>query len=226
MNAGPAPADPVGPVTIAVLAKAPVAGQVKTRLCPPYTPEQAADLAGAALGDTLAAALETPGAGPPMLVLAGDATACPAPGFELVVQRGDGLDERIANAITDVHRERGGPVLVIGMDTPQLTAELLSRPVALLAAGSASVLGPAADGGYWAIGLQRPDPSLVLGVPMSTAETGRHQIERLRAAGLEVDLLPVLVDVDDAESARAVAEAAPSTSFARLLRSTVPGAAA
>ena len=94
-----------------------------------------------------AAVLATPGTSRPVLVLAGDANDCPTTtGFQVLPQRGDGLDERIAYAITDVHRERGGPVLVIGMDTPQLTAEQLSRPVALLAAGTASVLGPAADG--------------------------------------------------------------------------------
>ncbi|MEJ7725754.1 MAG: TIGR04282 family arsenosugar biosynthesis glycosyltransferase [Actinomycetes bacterium] len=219
--------DPLRPVvTIAVLAKAPVPGQVKTRLCPPYTLEQAAALAAAALEDTLAAVLQTPGAGPPVLVLDGDADTCPTAGFAVRSQRGTGLDERISNAVTDVHRERGGPVLLVGMDTPQLTGTVLAGPVALLAAGTQSVLGPAADGGYWAIGLQRPDPSVVVGVPMSTATTGARQLERLRAAGLSVELLPVLVDVDDAASARAVAEAAPTTRFARLYGRIAPGAAA
>lgn len=219
--------DPVRPVvTIAVLAKAPVPGQVKTRLCPPYTPEQAAALAAASLEDTLAAVLETPGAGPPVLVLDGDSDACPTAGFAVRPQRGTGLDERISNAVTDVHRERGGPVLLVGMDTPQLTGAHLAGPVALLAAGTQSVLGPAADGGYWAIGLQRPDPSVVVGVPMSTATTGARQLERMRAAGLSVELLPVLVDVDDAASARVVAAAAPMTRFARLYGRIAPGAAA
>ena len=219
--------DPVRPVvTIAVLAKAPVPGQVKTRLCPPYTPEQAAALAAASLEDTLAAVLETPGAGPPVLVLDGDSDAFPAAGFAVRPQRGAGLDERISNAVTDVHRERGGPVLLVGMDTPQLTGTVLAGPVAMLAAGTQSVLGPAADGGYWAIGLQRPDPSVVVGVPMSTATTGARQLERMRAAGLSVELLPVLVDVDDAASARVVAAAAPTTRFARLYGRIAPGAAA
>jgi rSAM/selenodomain-associated transferase 1 len=212
-----------GRVTIAILAKAPVAGRVKTRLCPPYTADQAAELAAAALRDTLAVVRRTPSTKPAVLVLAGDSSRFRRSGVEVLAQRGDGLDERIGYAMADVHRERGGPVLLIGMDTPQVTVRALAWAAGRLAAGVDSVLGPAADGGYWAIGLQRPDPSLVLGVPMSTAATGRHQHERLRAAGLHVEVLPMLVDVDDAESAHLVARSAPTTAFARVLAGMAPG---
>ncbi len=77
--------------------------------------------------------------------------------------------------------------------------------------------GPAADGGFWALGLAVPDPALLRGVPMSVPETGRVQRERLLAAGLTVRDLPVLRDVDTAADAAAVAALVPGTRFARAL---------
>ena len=103
-------------VNVLVIAKAPVPGRSKTRLCPPCTPEQAARVAEAALGDTLAAVLATPGIRP---VLALDGAPGPwlPPGFDVVPQRGVGLDERLACAFEDA----GGASFLVGMDTPQLT---------------------------------------------------------------------------------------------------------
>jgi hypothetical protein len=134
-------------------------------------------------------------------------------------QRGDGLDERLAAAFTDAQRHRDLPVLLVGMDTPQVTSELLTRCGAplLRTDGPDAVLGMAADGGWWALGLRRADPAMLHGVPMSTAETGAAQLERLRAAGLTVELLPELVDVDDAASAGEVAKTAPGSQFSRAL---------
>lgn len=218
--------DAVEPVTVVVLAKAPVAGRVKTRLCPPYTLGQAAELAAAALADTLAAVRATLGTQRPVLALEGRPGRIDAVGFDLLPQRGQGLDERIAAAMTDVHLERGGPVLLVGMDTPQLTPGRLARPVGHLAGGGDAVLGPAADGGFWALGLQRPTAAHVLGVAMSTARTGADQLARLRDAGASVAVLAELTDVDDAASARAVAEAAPGTRFAQVLRRLDSGVAA
>lgn len=212
----------VAPVTITVLAKAPVAGRVKTRLCPPFTPTQAARLAAAALEDTLAAVLATAGTAPPVLALDGDPARCPGIAMEIVPQRGDGLAERIGNAVSDAHAARGGPVLVVGMDTPQISPADLSAAAAAFDAGCDAVLGPAADGGFWLLGLRQPDMSLLAGVPMSTARTGAVQLERLRSAGLDVHVLDTLTDVDDAASARSVAARAPHTRFAALLRAIVP----
>jgi len=135
-------------------------------------------------------------------------------GFEVVVQRGDGLDERLAHAFCDV----GGPALVIGMDTPQVTPALLADACARLGApGVDAVLGAAPDGGYWALGLRAPDPALLRGVPMSTAGTCAAQRARLHGHGLRVDELAPLRDVDDIEDARAVARTAPTGRFARAL---------
>jgi len=199
--------------TLMVLAKAPRPGHSKTRLCPPCTPRDAAALARAALADTLDAVLATPAARR-VLVLDGPVGDWLASGIEVVAQRGAGLDERLAHAFADV----GGPALLVGMDTPQVTRDDLAGGLERLAApGVDAVLGPAADGGYWAIGLREAQPRAFLGVPMSTAWTGRAQHARLRRLGLRVALLPALRDVDRIADARAVAALAPAGRFARAL---------
>lgn len=205
-----------GAFAIAVLAKEPVPGRVKTRLCPPYSAAQAADLAAAALTDTLDAVARTRTAARRVLVLDGDATAWRRPGFDLLAQHGAGLDERLANALVDVSELTGLPVLLVGMDTPQLHPSLLERAGAALVATGAA-LGPATDGGFWAIGLRQPRREHVHGVLMSDTDTGRRQLDRLTQHGVAPTILETLTDVDDAATARAVAEMAPQTRFARLL---------
>jgi rSAM/selenodomain-associated transferase 1 len=207
-------------VNLVVIAKAPVPGRSKTRLCPPCTPFEAARLAEAALADTLQAVVSTP-AERRVVVLDGEPGPWLPDGCEVVSQRGGGLDERLANAFADV----GGPALLIGMDTPQVTPALLSESARRLAEADA-VLGPAPDGGFWALGLRRPDASLLLGVPMSVAHTGRRQRARLRAAGLRVRMLPALRDVDRIADARAVAALVPGGRFARALQGVVAERAA
>ncbi|MFJ7157115.1 DUF2064 domain-containing protein [Streptomyces sp. NPDC101118] len=192
-----------------VIAKEPVAGRVKTRLTPPFTPAEAAGLARAALADTLDAVAAAP-ADRRILVLDGSPGDWLPAGFEVVPQRGRGLDERLAAAFADC----AGPALLIGMDTPQVTPELL-RP-ALDFGSHDAWYGPAADGGFWALGLAAPDPALLLGVPMSVPGTGAVQYGRLRAAGLRIGRLPVLRDVDTAPDAHEVSATAPGTRFATL----------
>jgi rSAM/selenodomain-associated transferase 1 len=192
-------------VALIVLAKAPVAGRVKTRLCPPCTPEQAARLAAAALADTLRTLATVPGVSRRVCVLDGVPGPWLPSGFEVLPQRGDGLDERLAAAFADV----GGPSLLVGMDTPQLTPLLLADALARLHRTGA-VLGCAPDGGYWAIGLRRATDALFHGVPMSVATTGAAQLARLREHGLQVDVLPALRDVDTIDDARAVARSCAS----------------
>ncbi len=196
---------------LVVIAKAPVAGRSKTRLCPPCTSEQAAALAQAALEDTLAAVLATP-ARRRVLVLDGAPGPWLPAGFEVVAQRGEGLGERLAAAFEDV----GEAAFLVGMDTPQLTATHLSA--GLEALGTApSVYAPADDGGYWGIGLRTPDPQVFAGVPMSADDTGARQRERLVELGLGIADLPGLLDVDTIADARAVAALAPQTRFAQVL---------
>jgi rSAM/selenodomain-associated transferase 1 len=206
---------------ILMLAKQPVPGRVKTRLCPPCTPGQAAALAEAALRDTLRAAFAAHGAERRVVALAGDPGDWLPAGFDVVPQRGAGLAERLAAAFGDV----GGPALLIGMDTPQVTAALLDRALDRLTMTDA-VFGPALDGGYWAIGLRRPDRRVFEGVPMSVETTGAVQRRRLAELGLRVTGLPVLRDVDTIADARAVAAAAPACRFADELHAIEPSVVA
>jgi rSAM/selenodomain-associated transferase 1 len=219
------PLKPSAAGQILVIAKEPVPGRVKTRLTPPFTPEQAALLATAALHDTLAAAAAVPGV---RRVLALQGTPGPwlPHGFTVLHQRGRGLDERLAAAFTDAYRTHPVPAILVGMDTPQITPALLTQALTALATHDA-VLGPAADGGFWLLGLRRPDPALLLGVPMSRPTTGLAQLHRLHTAALSVALLPTLTDVDTAEDAQAVAEEAPGSHFATALaKQRIPAEAA
>jgi uncharacterized protein len=195
-----------------VIAKAPVAGRVKTRLCPPCTPAEAAELAAAALADTLAAAARARRPARRVLALDGAPGEWIPDGFGVVPQRGDGLAARLAAAFCDV----GGPAFLVGMDTPQLTPALLDAGLAALDRADA-VLGAAPDGGYWGIGLRRPDPAVFRAVPMSEPTTAAVQRARLDELNLRTAVLPPLVDVDTIADARVVATAAPGSRFARAL---------
>ncbi len=204
-----------------VIAKAPIPGSAKTRLCPPCTSEQAAELAEAALSDTLAAIAAT-SCGGRTLVLEGTPGEWLPEGFKVVAQRGAGLAERLAAAFADA----GSAALLVGMDTPQLGPELLADGLERLARpGRDAVLGPAEDGGYWAIGMREPRPEAFLGVPMSTDRTAERQRRRLRRLGMAVEELATLRDVDHWPDAVAVAAAAPASRFARALASLEPALA-
>jgi hypothetical protein len=195
------------------MAKSPRPGRVKTRLCPDVDPVQAAHLAEAALADTLEAVAAT--SARPVLALEGPIGDWLPPGFAVGPQRGRGLDQRIVAALSDA----GTPALVIGSDTPQVTAALLDHALELLDRDDVdTTLGLALDGGWWALGLKKADPSrAVLGVPMSTPWTGAAQLDRLRVLGLRVTLLQVLRDVDLMADAFAVAAEAPGSRFAAAL---------
>jgi glycosyltransferase A (GT-A) superfamily protein (DUF2064 family) len=217
--------------TILVVAKAPVPGQVKTRLCPPLSPVVAADLAAAALLDTLAAAIGVPAV--PTTTTAGvqtrivvaitgdltlaeryDAIRVAMGRCEVIPQRGEGFAARLVAA----HADAGGrgPVLQIGMDTPQLTPMTLAGAIEALQPPEVdAVLGPANDGGWWALGLKSAEVAKVLtGIPMSHPQTYDLTLAALKAAGLEVLALPTLTDVDTYGDALEVAAYAPDTRFA------------
>lgn len=198
-------------VTVAVIAKVPEPGHVKTRLCPPCTPEEAARIAAAALADTVEAVRAT-GCARRVIALDGAATPAITGDLDVIRQRGDGLDERLAALFDDV----GGPTLVLAMDTPQVTPALLESAVTRLRAGDAA-LGLARDGGYWAIGLAHPDPACLVGVPMHDERTGAAQLARLRSRGLTVSLLPTLRDVDTFDDAQLVAREIPGSRFAHAV---------
>lgn len=208
-------------VTGLVVAKAPVPGLAKTRLAATLGNDAAADIAAAALLDTLdavsAADFEIR-----VVALTGDLDnasrrdelKAALASYTVVRQRGDGFAERLLHAHGDA---AGHPVLQIGMDTPQVSAELLNSSAELLTDPGRSVLGMAEDGGWWALGI--PDPALargLLSVPMSTPETGARTREALESLGARITLLPELRDVDHEADLRAVAEQCPSDSRFRV----------
>ena len=204
-----------------VVAKAPVAGRVKTRLGADVGMAVAADLAAAALLDTLVACTEAFGADRCLLALDGD--LCDAVrgeeiewalhGWQVAGQRGLDLGERLANAHADV--PAGEPVLQVGMDTPQVRPQDLHDTADALADADA-VLGPADDGGWWVLGLRTPtDGAALRDVPMSTPTTYADTRRALEALGLGVAATVAMRDVDTRADAETVADAHPHLRFAR-----------
>ena len=213
------PAGPSRPLAaqVVVIAKEPVPGRVKTRLTPPFTPAQAAALAEASLVDTLAAVAATP-VSRRVLALDGTPGRWLPGGFDVIGQRGAGLDERIAWALVDAQDTLAVPLVLIGMDTPQVTPGLLAAAAEPLVSDTAdATFGMAEDGGFRLLGLRKIDPALVLGIPMSRSDTGSRQLARLERAGLRVRRLPELVDVDTVAEAEHVAAATPGSAFAACL---------
>ncbi len=204
---------------VLVVAKAPVIGMVKTRLGVSIGDHAAARIAAAALADTILAAATAAGSGNCHLALAGDlADAVDGQrisdllrGWTVTEQRGADFAERLVNA----HADAGpGDVVQIGMDTPQVTSTMLIRAARPLVDHEIA-LGPADDGGWWA--LARRDPAAVqglIGVPMSTPSTYALSWAALAATGASIATLPSLRDVDTVDDAEAVAGHAPDTEFA------------
>ena len=198
---------------IVVIAKEPLPGRVKTRLCPPYSPVEAASLAAASLADTLATVADAP-ASRRVLALDGRAGPWVPEGFDVIVQRTGGLAARLHGAFEDCFRASDEPVVLIGMDTPQVTVDHLRQVARALESGADAVVGLAPDGGYWLIALRHLHPAAFAGVPMSADDTGTVQVRRLRECGYRVALTEPLRDVDDAVDAMAVAGEIPGSRFA------------
>lgn len=198
--------------TLVLIAKETIPGRVKTRLHPPLSLEEAAELAAACIADTLEAVAAIPAT---RRVLLFDGSLLP-PGsedYDVMTQVEGDLDARLG-AMFD---ECEGPTVLIGMDTPQVTADLLAPMFAEWPHEVDAWFGPATDGGFWTLALARPDGDLLRGVPMSRTDTGRIQLRRLEEAGLRVGMLPALTDVDTIENAREVAALAPNGRFATTL---------
>lgn len=210
-------------MTVAVVAKECLPGRVKTRLTPPLAPAAAAALAQLSLTRTL----ETVRALPVrhrLLVMDGTPTSRDAAQFVVVPQAPGRLDERLA-AICDAVP---GPLLIIGMDTPQASSHHLAglfEDWSAAAPRCGAWLGPASDGGFWALALHRPDGALLRGIPMSTGATGRAQLARLASAGLDIGMLPELRDMDRFSDAVQIAAAIPATDFARAVAAASAGGA-
>jgi uncharacterized protein len=206
---------------VLVVAKAPVAGQAKTRLGARIGHTAAARVASAALADTLRAATEAAGPANCHLSLAGDLDAGVGAarlrrlvaGWTVTAQHGADFAERLVNA----HLDAGpGPVVQIGMDTPQVTPTLLTDAASPLDDHD-TALGAADDGGWWVLSRREPGAVRALvGVRMSTPTTYADTRAALTGAGASVAETSGLRDVDTVADADAVALAAPDTEFARV----------
>lgn len=210
---------------VLVVAKAPIAGFAKTRLAASIGEQQAADLAAAALLDTVDTVLAVPDA-VPVVAMTGDLakaqradelTALLAK-CTVIPQRGKDFANRLANAHADVaHEFPGLPVFQVGMDTPQLRPQMLTGALVRLE-GTDAVLGPAADGGWWGLGLRTPtDADALRAVPMSRSDTGTRTLFALRGNGLDVEKLATLSDVDTLTDAVQVAATVPNSRFGRAV---------
>lgn len=222
---------------VLVVAKAPEPGRAKTRLTPPASDTEAADIAAASLLDTLWAARSVAAAAPVVALTGSLAAARRHDELRTALhhvavfrQRGDGLAARLAAAHADTAAAQpGSPVLQIGMDTPQVTGDLLGDCAQALhgRGGPDAVLGPATDGGWWALGLRDPrHAELLHQVPMSSPDTGELTARALRSAGLRVDLLCELADVDTMADARHVAQQLPGSEFAAAVAAVASPAVA
>lgn len=210
-----------------VMAKAPVAGAVKTRLAGVAGDAGAAALAAASLLDTLEAGAVAYPRGRRVLALAGDLdAACRADEIRsaardwlVVPQGGLTFGDRLVDGHRQAHRLVGGPVVQIGMDTPQVDAALLRRLAEEAHRHGGPVLGPALDGGWWVLVTTHAGQAAVLsGVPMSRPDTGRLSAAALAAEGHRVARTVTLRDVDLPDDAEAVAAEAPWTRFAATWR--------
>jgi glycosyltransferase A (GT-A) superfamily protein (DUF2064 family) len=195
---------------VVILAKEPKPGLVKTRLQTRFSAGEAAQLAAAAVRDTqrVVRASRVPRR---ILCWDGDPVGF-TDGFEVVPQRTGTLNDRLAGAFSDIDRHRSARVLLIGMDTPQVSSALLDADWE----DCDAVIGLSEDGGFWAVGLRTPDAARVFaGIEMSTSRTGSAQLARLLSLGRSVKLLPPLRDIDEPTDAAYVADRYPSLEFSR-----------
>ncbi|MGW4099871.1 TIGR04282 family arsenosugar biosynthesis glycosyltransferase [Mycobacterium sp. NPDC004974] len=211
------------PLAVLVVAKAPVPGLAKTRLAAGVGDQAAADIAAAALLDTLDA-VAAAAVSARVVALTGDLGRARCgreiwdrlDDFIVVPQRGAGFAQRLANAHADAATATGLPVLQIGMDTPQVTAALLDECGRALADADA-VLGMAHDGGWWVLGVRDCRTAGCLAdVEMSTSHTGVETLAALRDTGATVALAAELADFDTVDDIAEVRRAcAPGSRFVR-----------
>ena len=184
-----------------VVAKQPAAGQTKTRLCPPLDGIAAATLYECFLRDTLALMREVDGVRRGIAYLPEDAMGyfrALAPDMALMPQRGADLGERLANLLGDALEDGAQQVVVMDSDSPNLPPAYLRQAFAALDGPADVVLGPCDDGGYYLIGLKRPQPRLLREVPMSTPQVTQNTLALAQELGLCTALLPLWYDVDTA----------------------------
>lgn len=212
-----------------VVAKAPVPGLAKTRLAATVGEVAAAELAAAALLDTLdvcEAAYGVEGCalawtGQLADAVRGEEITSRLEPWTVFAQRGDSFAQRLRSAHLDVREHFDAPVTQIGMDTPQVSVTLLREVGAGLTGGADAVLAPAHDGGWWALAINADHWVRGLEkVEMSTMYTANLTYALLTTNGARVTMGPMLRDVDTAEDAEEVSATAPESRFARCWRQT------
>ncbi len=201
---------------LVIFAKAPIPGQVKTRLCPPLTPDEAATLHGSFVLDTL----ERTKTAVARLKLPFDRYLACAPSsthvffkimeerqdVRLIDQVGDDLGARMNQAFETMFAVGYRRVLIVGTDVPTLPFDHYKQALALSETNDL-VLGPAFDGGYYLIGLKRTAPDLFTGIPWSTDQVLKLTQEKAAKLGLKISLLPPWRDVDTIDDLQALIEA-------------------
>jgi len=210
---------------LAVMAKAPIPGAVKTRLAPPLTQKQAAELYHALLSDQLEhlTALEAvdlyvafaPSEAMPLI-----ANIAPA-GYRYFAQRGADLGERMSQVFAELGRRGHRSLIVIGSDLPPVPLGTFHQAFAQLSAdGKRVVLGPSRDGGYYLVGMNQPVPEIFSGMTWSHDQVLAQTVQRLTRLGIEFTLLPQWFDVDkvgDIARLRAVSDSAVRSAMKRTV---------
>ena len=193
---------------IGIMCKAPQPGRTKTRLAAHVGASMAAELSACFLRD-VAAAIE---AVPTEIGRSGYGIYAPAgveailrnlfpPGFGLMLQAGDDFGKVLFGATRDLLAKGYDSVLLVNGDSPTLPPSFLARAIATLRqAGDRMVLGPAADGGYYLIGLKHPHPHLFADIAWGTATVAQSTRQRAAEIDLTVVELPEWYDIDDAET--------------------------
>ena len=183
-----------------IFAKAPIPGEVKTRLCPPLDHDEAASLHGTLVLDAVERAKGLPGAS--LYVAGAPDLAHPffkvmegRYGVKLLAQRGPDLGSRMRWAMQDAFEQGAQEVLLTGTDLPTLPRAYLAEALKLVKAHDV-VLGPTADGGYYLIGLRKMVPVLFEGIAWSTASVLAETKKKIEQAGLPLGLLPECRDLD------------------------------
>ena len=199
-----------------IFAKAPIPGAVKTRLCPPLTPDEAATLHGSFVLDTL----ERTKTAVTRLKLPVDRYLACAPSsnlaffkileerqaVKLIDQEGADLGKRMSRAFETMFARSYQHVTIVGTDVPSLPLEYYGRTLTLLERNDL-VFGPALDGGYYLIGLNKPAPALFENIPWSTDHVLALTRERAESLGLSTALLPEWRDTDTIDDLKALIEA-------------------
>jgi uncharacterized protein len=186
-----------------LFAKRPVPGRVKTRLSPPLTLEEAAELYRRMLEDILAKTARLDGVAR-FLYYEPDPEAAPffdrfVPGIAPAPQRGADLGERMATAFGELFAAGYGEVAIIGTDLPDLPVAFIEESFLRLAtAGIDAVFGPSEDGGYYLLAMRELHGSLFRDIPWSSEKVLELSLEKGKQAGLGISLLPVWHDVDTA----------------------------